>query len=68
MKNVGKYTITASLIGDSTYQDTQGTGTLTVNPIPTHLMVKDVTGKNGDHINLIAVLTMKTTIPYQNKP
>jgi hypothetical protein len=62
-ENVGKYTITASLIGDSTYQDTSGTGTLTVNPISTHLLVKDVKGKNGSHINLIAVLTDEKNNP-----
>ena len=66
--NIGSYTITVALIGDSTCQNTSGTGTLKVTPIHTNIIVNNATVKHGDKTNLIAVLTDENSKPISEKP
>ncbi len=53
----GTYTINATYAGNGTYQLSNGTGNLTVNLIPTSLVVSNVTGTPGSSVNLIGTLT-----------
>jgi hypothetical protein len=55
-QTIGNYNITAYFEQDDIYVASTNSGILKVYPISTHLLVDDVTGKYGDHINLIAVL------------
>ncbi len=57
----GNHTVTATFSGDTTYAASTGTGTLTVNAVPTALVVANVTGTNGKAVGLTATLTRTDT-------
>lgn len=57
LEDAGSYTILAEFLGDSNYLTSSNTSTLTVNHIPTAIVVNPVTGHKGDSVNLIATLT-----------
>lgn len=66
-KIIGDYTVTASYIGDSVYQDATGKGTLTVTPVDTKIAVNNVNGKHGEKTSLKAVLTDYNGNPLEYK-
>ncbi len=47
----------AEFAGDNQYASSNGTGTLTVNRIPTTTTVTSPSGYNGDTVNIVATLT-----------
>ncbi len=53
---LGSHTITVSFAGDSGYNASSGTGTLTVTLIPTTLAVSNTTGMTGQTIHLVGRL------------
>ena len=52
----GSYQILAQFAGDSTYNATNGTSTLTVNLTPTNITVNSQSGYHNDVVNLVAAL------------
>jgi uncharacterized repeat protein (TIGR01451 family) len=57
----GIWTINATFTGDSNYNATNATGTLTVYKNATNIAVADVSGVNGQNVNLQATLTSQGT-------
>ncbi|UTB32259.1 MAG: Ig-like domain repeat protein [Methanobacterium sp. ERen5] len=55
-QKIGSYTITANTDADNIYTAATGKATLTVNPISTETHIKEVKGKHGEFVNLIATL------------
>jgi hypothetical protein len=67
-QNAGIYTILAEFAQDAAYAASSNTNTLTVNHIPTAIVVNPVTGYKGDLVNLIATLTdTHNNIPIPGK-
>jgi hypothetical protein len=66
-QTIGNYNITANFKQDAFDVASTNNGTLKVNPTSTHLLVDDVTGKHGDHINLTAVLKDEDNSPLSGK-
>jgi predicted outer membrane repeat protein len=56
-QTMGTYSIIASFEGNNNYLPSTGTGNLTVNLINTTVTVNNVTGVNGQKVNLTATLT-----------
>ncbi len=55
-QNIGTYTINATLNATTQYEPSNGTNTLTVNPIPTSLTINTASGYKGDNTTLTATL------------
>jgi predicted outer membrane repeat protein len=66
-ENPGIYAVSASLLNDQQYQDSTGSGTLTVNHLDTKINVTNVNGKHGDKTDLKAVLTDYNGNPLKDK-
>jgi uncharacterized repeat protein (TIGR01451 family) len=66
-ETTGIYTITASFAGDENYTLSFGTGNLTVNTINTSLTVTNVTGVNGQTVDLTATLKDENGNPLSGK-
>ena len=67
-QDAGNYTILAEFLGDANYLVSSNTETLTVNHIPTAILVSSITGYNGDEVNLTATLTdTHNNIPVSGK-
>ena len=55
-QNTGTYTIQATYNGDTTYNKSNNTNTLSVNLTKTTIIINSTTGHNGDNIDLAAKL------------
>ena len=64
----GTYLVNATFAGDSTYATSNGTNNLTVNHIPTSVVVSPVSGDKGDKVTLTATLTdTHNSVPVANE-
>ncbi|MDZ4210765.1 MAG: Ig-like domain repeat protein, partial [Methylotenera sp.] len=61
------YSINATFAGDSNYNNTYNTGIMTVYKNATSLAVANVTGTNGQNVNLQATLTNQDGTPLAGK-
>jgi hypothetical protein len=63
----GTYAINATFTGDGGYYATDATGTLNVHKNSTSTVLTDVTGVNGQNVNLQATLTNQDGTPLAGK-
>ncbi len=66
-KGAGTYHFLANFDGNTRYDSTSATGILTVNKKTAYLKVPNISGKNGDTINLKALLTDKNSNPLSGR-
>ena len=60
----GDYPVNASFPGDGRYLPSNGTGIVTVEKIPTHISVSNVTARPGDDITIDINVTADDDVPF----